>query len=547
MNKLRKISYFILPLAFVGFAFNNVYDNNKQFEITKNIELFANAYRELNAFYVDDIDPGSLMRTGMESMVASLDPFTNYIAESDIEGYRLVSEGKYFGIGAQNKKMGDYMTITELYEGQPADQAGLKVGDRIIAVDGRSAKGKSPAELDAALQGFPGTTVNITVERPGIASPIQVSLTRGEVDVPNVPYSGLIGTQADIAYVNLSTFTQRAGRNVGNAIRDMKIANPNLQGVVLDLRGNGGGLLSEAVNLSNLFIPQDEIVVTTRGKMKDWDRAFRTQNAPLDEEIPLVVLINDRSASASEIVSGVIQDYDRGILIGQRSYGKGLVQNTKDIGYNAKIKLTTAKYYIPSGRCIQSVEYKNGEPVNIPDEKRAVFTTRNGREVLDGGGVAPDIKLERGDKEPIIQSLIQNDLIFDFATEYATNIEIPDTVIDLRFNDFEVFLDFIADKDLRYETEAEKLMDNLKTTAEREGYDVSAQIRQLEEQIKEEQLEVIKSKKDVIIDLIEKELAGRYFYQEGKVRIGLRNDAEVQEAISLLKDPKRYNELLQNQ
>ncbi|NRB63813.1 MAG: S41 family peptidase [Saprospiraceae bacterium] len=388
--------------------------------------------------------------------------------------------------------------------------------------------------------------MNITVERPGIEAPIQITLTRGEINVPNVPYAGLIGTNADIAYVNLSTFTQRAGRNVGNAIRKMKIENPQIQGIVLDLRGNGGGLLSEAVNLSNLFIGRDEIVVTTKGKMKEWDRSFKTRNASLDEELPLVVLINDRSASASEIVSGVIQDYDRGVLVGQRSYGKGLVQNTKDIGYNAKIKLTTAKYYIPSGRCIQSVEYENGEPVDIPDYKRAIFKTRNGRDVLDGGGVAPDVKLDRKDNDPIIQSLVQNNLIFDFVTEYANSITIPDTVIDLQFDDYSAFLTFIADKSVQYETQTEKLMDNLSDAAKEEGYDINSQLSELERQIKTKQMAIIKAKEDVIIDLIEKELAGRYFYQEGKVRIGLRNDAEVQEAIKLLKNQEAYQNILNN-
>lgn len=546
MKRLKKTIWIVLPLALFGLAFSMTEQKaNKQFEINKNLELFANAYKELNAYYVDDIDPGGLMRNGLEAMVGSLDPFTNYIAESDIEGYRLIREGRYFGIGAKSKPMQDYLTITELYKGQPADQAGLKVGDQILSVDGRSAKGKTQEELDAILQGFPGTEVSITVRRPGVSAPVKLTLTRGEVDVPNVPYSGLIG-EDDIAYVNLSTFTQRAGANVANALRDLKLENPELKGMVLDLRGNGGGLLSEAVNLCNIFIPQDEIVVTTKGKLREWDRSFRTRRAAIDEDIPLVVLINDRSASASEIVSGVMQDYDRGVLIGQRSYGKGLVQNTKDIGYNAKIKLTTAKYYIPSGRCIQSVEYENGEPVDIPDEQRAVFKTRNGRTVLDGGGVAPDITLDRTDNIPVIRSLIENDLIFDFVTEYSTQATLPDTVIDLSFTDFAAFLSFLDGKDLRYETESEELLDDLKARAKEEGYRVDAQLAQLEQQIKEEQLDVIKAHQEEIVDLIEKEIAGRYFYQEGKVRIGLRNDEEVQEAIRLLNDPNRYETILSN-
>ena len=545
MKRLKKTIWIVLPLALFGLAFKATNEYNKQFEINKNIELFANAYKELNAYYVEDIDPGGLMRKGLESMVGSLDPFTNYIAESDIEGYRLIREGRYFGIGAQSKPMNDYLTITELYKDQPADEAGLKVGDQILSVDGRDAKGKSQEELDAILQGFPGTEVSITVRRPGVSAPVKLMLTRGEVNIPNVPYFGLIG-EDDIVYVNLSTFTQRAGSNVANALRELKLENPDVKGMVLDLRGNGGGLLSEAVNLCNVFIPQNEIVVTTKGKLREWDRSFRTRRSVIDGDIPLVVLINDRSASASEIVSGVMQDYDRGVLVGQRSYGKGLVQNTKDIGYNARIKLTTAKYYIPSGRCIQSVEYEDGEPVDIPDDERAVFKTSNGRTVLDGGGVAPDIKLDRTDNIPVIRSLIDNNLIFDFVTEYSNQTALPDTVIDLKFTDFDAFLSFLDGKDLRYETKSELLLDELKTRAEAEGYRVDAQLAQLEQRIKEEQLDVIKANEKEIVDLIEKEIAGRYFYQEGKVRIGLRNDEEVQEAIRLLNDLDRYETILKN-
>jgi len=415
--------------------------DNKEFEITKNLEIFVNLYRELNTYYVDELDPGELIRTGIDAMVGSLDPFTNYISESDIEGYRYMTEGRYNGIGAMSEMIDDYVTITELYEGQPAATAGLKVGDQIVAVDGKEARGKTPDEVNEILRGFPGTEVKLTLKRPGREETIDIRLVRDEVSIPNVPYKGLVSE--DIGYIALTTFTRNAGRNVGKALKELQVEQPNLKGIVLDLRGNGGGLLTEAVNVANVFIPKNELVVTTKGKVKEWDRSFRTQNTPIDTDIPLVVLIDQNSASASEIVSGVIQDYDRGVLIGQRTYGKGLVQNTRDVGYNAKVKLTTAKYYIPSGRCIQSVKYEEGEPVHIPDDERQPFKTRIGRTVLDGGGVKPDILLEEITDNQVVKSLIEDHYLFDYVTQFCLENETIPEVEDFSFDayaDFQAFL-----------------------------------------------------------------------------------------------------------
>lgn len=541
---LLKVTYWMLPMALLIMAASLKLENNKQFEISKNLEIFANLYKELNTYYVDDLDPGKTMRTGMEAMVSSLDPFTNYIAESDIEGYRLRTSGKYFGIGAQSQLMDDYVTITRLYKDQPADKAGLKVGDQILAVDGKDAKGKTPEELDFVLQGFPNTDVLITVKRPGVKKPIDIRLVRGEVRRQNVPYSGMIG-EDDIIYVALSTFTRNAGKNVSDALRDLRLEYPDAKGVVLDLRENGGGLLVEAVNLSNVFIPKNEVVVTTKGKVKEWDREFRTMNSVVEEEMPLVVLINKNSASASEIVSGVMQDYDRGILLGQRSYGKGLVQNTKQIGYNSQLKMTTAKYYIPSGRCIQSVRYENGEPVDIPDEERAKFKTKNGRTVLDGGGVAPDVYIQRKADHPVINALEKEHLIFDFVTEYYSDeAEVP-ALAELEFTDYQAFLRFLKDRSFRFQTKSEKLLKQLEKEVNKEGYELGEATQDLAMQIKAEQQKILMTYKEVITDLIEKEVAARYYYEEGRVRLGLRNDVEVKEAVQLLKDRQRYDKLLE--
>jgi carboxyl-terminal processing protease len=518
---------------------------NRHFEIIKNLEIFSNLYKEINTSYVDDVDPATLMRTGVDAMMESLDPFTNYISESEIEGYRFMTEGKYNGIGAVSRKMGDYVTITELYEDHAADKAGLRPGDKLIAIDGKDATGKDPEAINNILRGFPGTEVELTIRRPGTPQDFNVTLVRGEVQVPNVPYYGMVSD--DIGYIALTTFTRNAGGNVGDALRKLKEEHPDIKGVVFDLRDNGGGLLSEAVNVSNVFIPRNELVVTTKGKVKDWDRSFNTMGEPIDLDIPLVVLINDHSASASEIVSGVIQDYDRGVLMGQRSYGKGLVQHTRDIGYNSKLKLTTAKYYIPSGRCIQSVEYENGEPVSIPDEKRTPFKTRNGRTVLDGGGVKPDVMIDELSDAAIVKGLLEQHLIFDYVTQFCLKHDSIGQVADFRFQDYDGFVSFLDNKDFRYDTGSEKLLKKLETKSKEEGYELSQEIQSLTNQIEASKKNALVKYQKEITDLIEKEIASRYHYQEGKIKMGLRNDAEINEAIQLMSDQSRYQSVLAKQ
>jgi len=542
MKKILKITG-ILVILLAGMATTFKPDNKKYFDIIKNIEIFTNVYKELNTHYVDELDPGKLMRTGIDAMVSSLDPFTNYISESQIESYRLSTEGRYKGIGAASKKIGDYATITELYKDQPADKAGLKVGDQIIAVDGKDTQGKTPAEVNDFMRGFPGTVMSLKIRRLGTAKDFNVNLTREEVNIPNVPYSSMVDEKT--GYIALTTFTRDAGRNVAKALKNLKKENPDLSGIILDLRDNGGGLLSEAVNICNIFIPNNELVVTTRGKVKDWDRSFKTQGNPVDSEIPLAILINSKSASASEIVSGVIQDYDRGILLGQRSYGKGLVQNTKDVGYNSKVKLTTAKYYIPSQRCIQSVEYKDGEPVHIPDNKRAKFQTRNGRTVLDGGGVKPDILIDEATNNPTVKALIAQNMIFNFSTEVCLKIDSISSVKNYHFTDFDGFIGYLEAQNFKHLSESEKLLEKFAEKSAEDGLALDGDIQRIKDKIVNSKEVEIENYKEGIIDLIEKEIAGRFHYQKGKIQIKLRNDPEVREAISLLSDTARYNDLLE--
>ncbi len=548
MNKF-KLSLKLFAILLIGFTSIATIstDHNKYFEISKNIEIFTNLYKEINTYYVDDLDPGHTMRIGVDAMLEALDPYTNYISESEIEGFRYITDGKYNGIGANIHEIDGKVTIIEPYDNCPAQKAGLLAGDVIIEIDGKSTKDKTTDDVSAFLKGFPGTKIDLKIERPGESKPQKITLIRDEVIVPNVPYSGMVSD--DIGYVTLTTFTRDAGKNVGDAVKKLKADNPNLKGVIFDLRNNGGGLLTEAVNVSNIFIPKGEMVVTTKGKVVDWDRSFKTLNKSIDEQIPLVVLINKGSASASEIVSGVIQDFDRGVLIGQRSYGKGLVQNTRDIGYNSKVKMTTAKYYIPSGRCIQGVSYKDGEPIDIPDEQRTAFKTRNGRTVLDGGGVKPDIPVKESINIPIIKDLLKKHMIFDYATKYTLKHKEIASVQDFHFTEFEDFAAFLQQKGFQYETASERVLEKLEAQVKEEGFDdvLQAELKKIQERITTEKKNELYANKEAIISLLEKEIASRYYFQKGRIQIGLRNDEEIKEAVAVINDQKRYESLLSQQ
>ncbi|MCB0685469.1 MAG: S41 family peptidase [Saprospiraceae bacterium] len=541
MKYFRLLSFAVLLLSFSAF----IEGNNKQFEISKNLEIFANIYRELNSHYVDDIDPSRLMRTGIEAMLETLDPYTNYISETDIEGYRYMAAGKYDGIGANVRKIGDYVTIVDPYEGGPAIDAGLQAGDMIIAVEGKDAKGKKTDEVNDVLKGFPGTDVTLTIRRPGEEKDRTVVVKRDEVDVKNVPYYGMIND--NIGYVVLTTFTNNAGKNVENAIRALQKEHPGLKGLIFDLRNNGGGYLREAVSISNLFIPKDEVVVTTKGKVRDRDRSFNTVSEPLAPDLPLVILTNKYTASASEIVSGVVQDLDRGVILGDKTYGKGLVQNTVDLDYNAKLKLTTAKYYIPSGRCIQSVSYKDGEPISVPEEQRAVFKTRGGRKVLDGGGIIPDVETGDKNQSAIVKFLTENNLIFHYATQYHQDHAEIGEAKDFKFTDFDDFMSFVHDKKLQFKTNSEKELDDLLAAAEEDNIQdlIKTNLDAIREQIKKEKSDDLIENKDEIISLLEREIVSRYQYQTGRIEKTLQNDQDIKLATDILSQPEVYSRYLQ--
>ena len=549
MKKSFRFSLLLIAVFAISIAANKKAGDGKYFEISKNIEIFTNLYKELNTNYVNELDPSKLMRTGVEAMLTSLDPYTNYISESDIEGYRLITEGKYNGVGASFDKLNDDILVTEIFEKSPAQKGGLKAGDRIVAVDGKNTKAKSIEEVGDALKGSAGSSVELTVSRmqtDGSFKPVRVKLNRDEISEQNVPYSGLVGEH--VGYIVLTTFTREAGDNVRKAFLDLKTKDPQLKGVILDLRNNGGGLLNEAVNICNIWLPKDQLVVATKGKVIEWDRSFKTLNPSDDEQMPLTVLVNKGSASASEIVSGTLQDCDRAVIMGQRSYGKGLVQNIYDIGYNSKLKITTAKYYTPSGRCIQAVKYENGKHVDIPDSLRAAFKTKAGRPVLDGGGIKPDVLLQRSDDFGLMHAFREKFVLLDFVTKYTLThdsiaVGAPE---NFRFTDFDAFTDFLVQHNFQYENESEKYLKKMRAEAVKEKSDdaLSSELNALENKIKAEKKNDLLRHKDEILHEIEKEIVARYYFERGTIQTNLRNDIEIKSAVSLFNDAAKYKSLL---
>lgn len=532
----------VLATLFFGTAAITV-NNDKYFEIIKNIEIFTNIFKEINTHYVDEVDPSALMKIGIDAMLETLDPYTNYVSESQIENYRISAEGRYSGIGAISKEIDGLVTISEVLEGGAAEQGGLKVGDQLMKINSRSVEGRSNDDVAKFMRGAQGAEISLSVKRPGTTVPVDLTLNRAQVNIPNVPYTGMVSD--DVGYISLTTFTQNAGKNIAKALRDLK-KKDELKGVILDLRSNGGGLLSEAINICNIFTPIGQEVVFTKGKVIDRDQSYKTRNPPIDLDIPLTVLINKTSASASEIVSGVIQDLDRGVIIGQRSYGKGLVQNTRRLGYNSSVKITTSKYYIPSGRCIQSVEYEDGEPKDIPDEKRAKFKTKNGRTVLDGGGVTPDIKIKEPAQPDVLKALRKQNMIFKYVTEYALKHDSIAAAKYFKYTDYSEFKSFLAKNNFKFDLQGETALEAMKEKAleNLSNPQIDASIVALEKNLKAAKEDDLDEFEALISKEIEKDIVVRYHYQSGRIKQGLENDVEIKEAISVIRDKDRYAKIL---
>lgn len=524
------------------FSFTN--SGTNYFEIAKNLDIFATMYKEVNKYYVEDVNPNNFMKTGIDAMLASLDPYTNYIPEDQIEDFRTMTTGEYGGIGAIIGKRNSQNTVLMSYKGFPAEKSGLIIGDVILKINDIDLKNKSTDAVSRLLKGQAKTSLKLTIKRYGVKDPFEINLERERISVDNVPYYGMIDDK--VGYIKLSDFTTGAGREVEKALLNLK--SQGAQKLVLDLRDNPGGLLGEAVNVSNIFIPKGSEVVSTKGRIEEWNKTYMALNNPIDTEMPIVVLTNGRSASAAEIVAGVIQDYDRGVLVGQKTFGKGLVQATRPLTYNSQLKITTAKYYTPSGRCIQAIDYSHklddGSAEKLADSLKTEFNTANGRLVYDGGGIDPDIFVKAPTYSPIAISLAGKGLLFDYATQYRhKHPEITSArTFKLADEEYEEFVAWLADKDYDYVTKVEKTIEDLISNAKTEMYydDIKGQIESLREKVQHNKEHDLRKFKDEVSSMLEQEIVSRYYLQEGIVEASFKNDAEVIKAKEVLNDKEIY-------
>lgn len=549
MIHLKKIKTLLLTISFIALSFVSNAQKNNDFEISKNLEIFTTLYRQLHLNYVDNINSGDLMKKGIDAMLDDLDPYTVFIPEAEIEDYKLLTTGQYGGVGALIHQNGEYVIVSDPYEGFPAQKAGLIPGDKILEVNKQSAKGKSVSDISAILKGQPGTTITLLIEREGEAKPIEKTLNREEIKLLNVPYFGVVGKST--GYIKLTGFTQDAGKEVKEALLKLK-EKDNITSLILDLRGNGGGLLQEAVNIVNLFVDKGQLVVSTKGKVEERNYSHMTTTNAVDSKIPLVVLVDRGSASASEIVSGAIQDLDRGLIIGQKTFGKGLVQNIFPVSYNSQVKITIAKYYIPSGRCIQAIDYshkgEDGSADKIPDSLKTAFKTKNGRIVYDGGGIEPDFPMESEKLSNISASLITKYHIFNYANYFKRKNASIANAKDFKITDaiYDDFIKFLSGKEYDYTTKSEKNLQDLKAIAEKENYfeAIKNEYQALKDKLMHDKNEDLLKNKEEIKLLLKDEISSRYYYQKGRIESSLADDKEIIKAIEVMADQALYSKKL---
>ncbi|MCD4697796.1 MAG: S41 family peptidase [Bacteroidales bacterium] len=544
----RNILLFFVALS-ISLTFDAKSQNNNNFEISKNLDIYATLFKELNKNYVDDISAGELVKTSIDAMLKSLDPYTVYISEAEVEDFKFITTGQYGGIGALIHKQGDKIVVAEPYEDKPAHKFGLKAGDEIIDIDRKPVTGKTTGDVSTLLKGQPGTKVLITLKRDGNEELIEKELVRDNVKIDNIPYYGML--DSGVGYIKLTGFTQNAGKEVKSAFLDLK-KNNELTGIILDLRGNGGGLLHEAVKITNIFIDKGEPVVRTKGKLPIKNHTYSTTEPAVDPEIPLVILIDNSSASASEIVAGAIQDHDRGVIIGQQTFGKGLVQNVIPLSYNAQAKITVAKYYIPSGRCIQEIDYsnkdENGESVITPDSLATAFTTKNGRTVYDGHGITPDVINELDTLSNISYALFRKYLFFQFATKFARendSISLPE-YFEITEDVFEQFIVFIGNEGYDYTTKCEETLEKLKAFAKTEHYydNIQSEFESLVAKIKLNKKDDISKHSEEMKKILRIEIVSRYYFQKGKIISSLSDDTDIKKAIELINKKDSYIAIL---
>lgn len=544
---MKKIIWVVLiaGASMAIFSFTN--PAQRYFEIAKNLDIFASLFKEVNNLYVEEVSPTKMVHTGIDAMLNSLDPYTNYISEDQVEDYRTLNTGQYGGIGALTRTINKRTVVTMVYENYPAFKNGLRIGDEVIKMDGIELSKLSNEEANHLMRGQVGTTVKLTVKRFGEEKPLDLEFKREKIKISNVPYFGMMG---DVGYIQLTEFTSEAGKEVKIALISLK--EQGAKNVILDLRGNPGGLLFEAVNICNLFVPKDKKIVDTKGKLEEHNVTYQTLNSPVDLDIPVAVLINRGSASASEIVAGTLQDYDRAVIIGEKSFGKGLVQLSRPLSYHAQVKITTAKYYTPTGRCIQVLDYRNrredGSAGILPDSLKKEFRTTKGRKVFDGGGIDPDVKLTAIEASPVALSLHVNGFIFDYATQYAAK---HSTIAEskkftLTDNEYEEFVQWMKGKDYKYQSAIEGDLTSLVEEAKKEKYytDLQTTLDQLQNKIKESRKNDLHLYRDQIKTLLEEEIVSRYYFEKGSVENRLKNDQEIKKAIDVLHNQSEYKKIL---
>ena len=548
-NKILKGALGVSIVVILGLSFWGFKSDQKNFEISKNLDIFYTLVRELNLFYVDEVKPEKLIKKGIDEMLETLDPYTVFIPESEMDDFKFMTTGEYAGIGAMISKRKNQIIVAEPYEGFPAQKSGLRAGDIFLEVDGKPVDKMIVSNVSDILKGPAKKPVKVKMQRPGEKNPFTIDIVREEIQIDPVTYYGMIDTKT--GYIRLSSFTDGCADGVRKALIDLR-DKQGATSLVLDLRGNPGGLLGEAVKMTNLFVNHGQEIVSTKGKVSQWDKTYRATEQPADSVMPLVILVNSGSASASEIVAGALQDLDRAVIIGNRTFGKGLVQTTRDLSYNTKLKVTTAKYYIPSGRCIQALDYSHknadGSVGAIPDSLISEFKTRNGRLVKDGGGITPDIRDVQDTLSTLAYKLVQDYMIFDFATEFVGKHKTIEAPVKFSISDdiYKEFHQFLADKKFSYESRSEQTLKNLIETAKRERYYEGAQneFAALEKGLTLNLDKDLEKFSDDIRDLLEDEIVSRYYYQKGAIIASIGNDKEIKSVLSLLHNPDEYERML---